>query len=79
MAQRRPKPVATPPEKLVTFDVDEWAERFDRSWAAAFRRWQLARHEWVKSHPDTILGDQIDVLRAEHDLRKEILFRGNVA
>lgn len=70
MAQRRLRPAEQPPAELLEFNVEEWTAPDDESWHPAFRRWQLARHAWVQTHPDTILGDIIDVLLGETMVRR---------
>lgn len=40
------------------------------SWFPAFRRWQVARHAWVETHPDSELGDMLDVLRGEVQVKR---------
>jgi hypothetical protein len=68
MAVRRLKPVVEPPAGLIEFAPEEWAGPDDQDWQPAFRRWKDARWEWVKQHgPDSVLGDLIDVLR--HDVQ----------
>lgn len=62
---RRPV-VAEPPAPLRSFDPDDW-QSSDRS--EAFREWELARLEWVKSNPHTLLGNALDVLREHRRLR----------
>jgi hypothetical protein len=67
---RKPADVKTPAE-LVTFCREEWVAPDDGvSWGLPFRRWQVARHAWVKAYPDSELGDMLDVLRAEVRLKR---------
>ena len=71
MARRWPQPVAQPPAELVKFDTDEWAAPGDQGWQQAFQRWKVARRQWVKTHgADTELGDMIDVLYGEMQVRR---------
>ena len=67
---RRPPDVKTPAE-LLTFRREEWVAPDDGvSWGLPFRRWQVARHAWVKAYPDSELGDMLDVLRAEVQVKR---------
>jgi hypothetical protein len=69
---RRPPDVKIPAE-LLTFCREEWVAPDDgASWALPFRRWQIARHAWVKACPDSELGDMGDVLRAGSRLKREL-------
>jgi hypothetical protein len=68
---RRPPAVRTPAE-LLTFRREEWAAPDDgTSWGLPFRRWQIARHTWVGTHPGSELGNMLDALRAERRARRE--------
>ncbi len=65
----RPPAVKIPGE-LLSFRREEWVAPDDGpSWALPFRRWQVARHAWVETHPDSDLGDMLDVIRAEVQLK----------
>jgi hypothetical protein len=67
---RRPPGVKTPGE-LLRFRRDEWFAPDDgASWALPFRRWQVARHAWVDTPPDSELGDMLDVLRGEVQVKR---------
>ena len=60
-----------PLAELVKFDADEWAAPGDQDWRQAFARWKTARRQWVKTHgADTELGDMIDVLYGEMQVRR---------
>jgi hypothetical protein len=59
------------PAELLIFDPREWATVETTTMAIAFRRWQLARHDWAEAHPDGDLGDLIDCLREEIRLKRE--------
>jgi hypothetical protein len=51
-----------PPLELVSFDPDEWPAA---EWWQSFELWSAARREFVKQHPDSVLGNMLAVLR-EH-------------
>ena len=66
-------PAVKIPGELLTFHRAEWAAPDDgSSWALPFWRWQLARHAWVETHPDSELGDMLDVIRAEVQLKRAL-------
>jgi hypothetical protein len=73
MATRRWPPSAEPPAELFEFDPADWpgSDVFtdwpteQPAWEAAFRRWKAARRDWVAKHPDSSLGDRLDLLRRE--------------
>jgi hypothetical protein len=66
------KPIE-PPAELLDFDPKEWVEPGDRTWAQVFRHWQLARHAWVKKHPnESVLGDLLDCLRDEVRMKRDL-------
>jgi hypothetical protein len=54
------------PERLARFVAAEWPE--PDLWDC-FRLWKAARHEWDAAHPDSVLGDIVDMLRGERDTR----------
>ena len=64
--RRLPLTVAVPPE-LVIFDPKQWA---GEEWWQSFELWTAARREFVKQHPDTALGNSLDVLREHRRLRE---------
>ena len=69
--RHRRNAVVQPPAELVKFDTDEWAAPDDESWLQAFQRWKTARRQWVKTHgTDTELGDMVDVLYGEKQVRR---------
>jgi hypothetical protein len=71
VATHRLPPAAKIPGELLTFRLEEWAAPGDEgSWSPAFRRWQVARHAWVGTHPDSELGDMLDVLRGEVQVKR---------
>jgi hypothetical protein len=71
LAMRRLPPDVKTPAELVTFRVEEWAATDDEgAWGPAFRRSQVARHAWVEAHPDSELGDMLDVLRGEVQVKR---------
>jgi hypothetical protein len=66
-------PAVKIPGQLLEFRFEEWAAPDDGpSWAPVFRRWQLARHAWVQTHPNSELGDMLDVIRAEVQLKRRL-------
>jgi hypothetical protein len=71
LAVRRRQAPVTAPDELVVFDPVEWLSAEAMTWAKAFRRWQLARHAWVKEHPDGDLGDLLDCLREEVRMKRD--------
>ena len=66
--RRRPMSVMPPPE-LFVFNSAEWAGAYPES----FDAWCAARREWVKAHPDSPLGNMLDLLRGERKARKELM------
>lgn len=69
---RRPPAVKIPGE-LLSFCREEWVAPDDgTSWGVPFRRWQLAGHAWVETHPDSVLGDPLDVIRAEVQVKRRL-------
>jgi hypothetical protein len=66
MARRRTPPSTPTPAELTRFDPDEWSEVGDTHWKPGFKRWKQARHTWLHEHPDSMLGDAVDVFRVEH-------------
>jgi hypothetical protein len=64
MARRRQlnEPV---PEQLCRFVAAEWPGELWDGYAA----WKAARREWGAAHPDSVLGDVVDQLRAERATR----------
>jgi hypothetical protein len=71
VAMHRLPPGVKTPAELLTFRREEWMATDDESsWGPAFRRWQVARHAWVETHPDSELGDLLDVLRGEVQMKR---------
>ena len=71
VAMHRLPPAVKIPAELLTFCREEWVAPDDgTSWALPFRRWQVARHAWVETHPDSELGDLLDVLRGEVQVKR---------
>jgi hypothetical protein len=66
--RRRPVSVAPPPE-LFVFNPADWPGACPDS----FEAWREARREWVKAHPDSPLGNMLDLLRGERKARQEHL------
>jgi hypothetical protein len=62
------------PAELVTFDSAEWAAAGDAlgDWQPAFRRWAAARRAWIRQHPDSELGDQVDLLIGEVKAKRQL-------
>ena len=65
MARRR-QPDEPVPERLCRFVAAEWP---DPDWWDSYRSWKAARREWGAAHPDSVLGDVVDQLRAERAMR----------
>ena len=61
--RRRPMSVMPPPE-LFVFNPAAWD---------SFDAWCAARREWVKAHPDSPLGNMLDLLRGERKAREEFM------
>jgi hypothetical protein len=72
MATHREAPSTPTPAELSQFAPEEWSAPGDTGWKPAFRRWRVARREWVGEHPDSDLGDHIDLLRVEHLTLKDL-------
>jgi hypothetical protein len=71
---RRPAPIE-PPGELLGFNPAKWPAV---DGVSGFRRWQLARLEWVKQYPDeSVLGDQLDVLQAHVRMKRHWAAAGN--
>ena len=71
MARHRKPAEVRAPAELLTFRREEWVAPDDgASWGFPFRRWQVARHAWVKAYPDSELGCMVDVIRAEARVRR---------
>jgi hypothetical protein len=66
MATRREAPSTPTPAELTEFEPDEWSAPGETSWHGGFQRWKHARRAWIREHPDSTLGDMIDVFRVEH-------------
>jgi hypothetical protein len=66
MAVLRRSVVAEPPAMLRAFDPADWPSADAE---AAFQEWKQARREWISEHPDSSLGDMLDLLRGERRAR----------
>jgi hypothetical protein len=66
MAMHRQAPSTPTPAELATFSPDEWAAPGEPSWHEGFKRWKDARRAWIREHPDSDLGDYLDVARVNH-------------
>jgi hypothetical protein len=64
MATRRKAPSTPTPAELVRFDP-EWSAPGETHWRGGFDRWKQARRTWIGEHPDSTLGDYIDVKRVD--------------
>jgi hypothetical protein len=70
MAMRRIPPRGGPtPVELLQFRPEDWppaeGELPDVAWGPAYVRWQEARRAYAPLHPNSELGDLIDMLREE--------------
>jgi hypothetical protein len=73
MAMWRRPPGFEPPAELFEFDPADWpgSDVFtdwpteNPAWEAAFKRWNAARRAWVAKHPNSRLGNRLDLLRGE--------------
>lgn len=65
MAVHRYPPLEFAPTRLLDFDPAEWAEAADVAWWQPFERWKTARRDWVRQQPDSVLGDFLDLMKAE--------------
>ena len=64
-------PAVKIPGELLKFCRDEWVAAGDgSSWSPALRRWQVAGNAWVETYPDSELGDMLDVLRGEVQVKR---------
>jgi hypothetical protein len=69
MAMHRRAAPLEPPVELMVFDAAKWPAA---DGVSGFRRWQLARLEWVKQHPDeSVLGDVLDVIEAHVRMKRD--------
>ena len=88
MAMHRRPPGVEPPAELFEFRPEDWPgipghpQVFEDwrtpptdEWELAFARWKAARWAWVAEHPNTVLGDRLDLLRAARRIR-EARWRG---
>jgi hypothetical protein len=66
--RRRPVSVMPPPE-LFVFNSADWPGAYPGS----FEAWRAARREWVKAHPDSPLGNMLDLLRGERKAHEELM------
>ncbi len=65
--------VATP-ERLCRFVAGEWPATGDeRGMPVGWRAWCKAREAWALEHPDGLLGDFLDAMKAEIALSREWL------
>ena len=69
MATHRRPPGVEPPAELFEFQLEEWQAPDDPDREAAFQRWTTARRAWVAEHPDSALGNRLDLLRGERRAR----------
>jgi hypothetical protein len=49
--------------------LEEWQAPDDLDRESAFQRWTTARRAWVAEHPDSALGNRLDLLRGERRAR----------
>lgn len=80
MAMWRRPPGVEPPAVLFAFDPVDWSagsyepaplQMFEgpgSEWEQGFRR-KAARRDWVAKHPNSILGDRLDLLTGERRAR----------
>lgn len=68
MARRR-SPDEPVPERMCRFIAGEWPE--PHVWDS-FAAWKQARHAWGAAHPESVLGDIVDMLRGERDARLRV-------
>ena len=81
MAMRRRPPGVEPPAELFEFRLQDWPagsgdpeplQMFEpprSEWELAFSRWKAARRAWVAKHPNSSLGDPLDLLIGERRAR----------
>ena len=72
MATHLQPPVPTAPGELSVFDPTEWTSAGETSWFPAFVRWRSARRAWAEEHPNGDLGDLLDQMRLEHEVRVQM-------
>ena len=83
MARHRRLSAEQPPAELWMFNpeawpgIPGWPEVFEDwqtpptdEWELAFARWKAARRAWIIEHPGTVLGGQLDLLRAARRIRE---------
>ena len=58
-----------PPPELFVFNSADWLGAYPGS----FEAWRTARREWVKAHPDSPLGNMLDLLCGERKAREEFM------
>jgi hypothetical protein len=69
MAVRRRPVSAMPPAELFAYNPLDWPGAYPDS----FELWCAARRDWVRAHPDSPLGNMLDLLRGERKARQELL------
>jgi hypothetical protein len=72
MATHLQQPAPTAPDELCVFDPTEWTQLGESSWFPAYRRWKSARRQWSEQHPDGDLGDVLEQMRQELEVREQM-------
>jgi hypothetical protein len=65
LAMRRRPQLELVPTHLMEFVWSEWAEPGEVEWWPAFERWKAARRVWVGRHPDSALGNYLQLMKVE--------------
>jgi hypothetical protein len=60
--RRRPQ-LELVPTHLMEFDLADWVESGEAEWWPAFERWKSARRVWAGRHPDSALGNYLQLMK----------------
>jgi len=74
--RRGSRDVTPTPERLCRFVSSEWPVDGGEERAGlppGWRAWAKARQEWALAHPDGLLGDFLDAMKAEIVMAREWL------
>ena len=68
MATHRRPPAVLAPVELLWLDPADWPAM---PWLEVFALWQHKRREFARSHPDSALGNALELLRVERRVMDE--------
>ena len=68
MAMRRRPPAPVAPVELLWLDPADWPAM---PWLEVFALWQGRRREFARTHPDSALGNALEMLRVERRVMDE--------